>query len=84
MVLVDPIKLTPSGAALPEDRELYGRSLADGMESILKKKIDPEDRFRIADEMKALNWSRLVESLAGIYDRLMKNSPNIIVFRITL
>ena len=65
MVLVDPIQLTPSGEALPEDRALYARSLADGMESILKKKIDPEDRFRIAEEMKSLNWSRLVNPWPG-------------------
>lgn len=77
MVLVDPIKLTPSGAALPEAREAYAYSLADGMESILKKKIDPEDRFRIlpkTEEMKSLNWSRLVESLAEIYDRLLRKA----------
>ncbi len=74
VVLVDPIKLTPSGAALTKDREVYARSLADGMESILNKKIDPEDRYRIAEEMKSLNWSRLVESLTGIYDRLLRKA----------
>jgi glycosyltransferase involved in cell wall biosynthesis len=74
VVLVDPIKLTPSGAALTKDREVYARSLADGMESILNKKIDPEDRYRIAEEMKSLNWSRLVESLTEIYDRLLRKA----------
>ena len=72
VVLVDPIKLTPSGQALPGDRQVYACNLADGMEAILKKKIDPEDRIRIADAMKSLSWSRLVESLVKIYDRLLK------------
>ncbi len=53
---------------------MYARSLADGMASILNKKIDPEDRYHIADEMKSLNWSRLVESLAEIYDRLLSKA----------
>jgi hypothetical protein len=75
-VLVDPIKLTPTGEALPEDRVVYARSLADGMERILKKKIGPKDRLRIADAMKSLSWSRLVESLSKIYDRLLRKTLN--------
>jgi glycosyltransferase involved in cell wall biosynthesis len=75
-VLVDPIKLTPTGEALPEDRAAYARSLADGMEAVLKKKIDPEDRIRIAEAMKPLSWSRLVESLSKIYDRLVEQAPS--------
>jgi glycosyltransferase involved in cell wall biosynthesis len=74
VVLVDPIKLTLTGEALPEDRVVYARSLADGMETILKKKIDPRDRLRIADAMKSLSWSRLVESLSKIYDRLLRKT----------
>lgn len=74
VVLVDPIKLTPTGGALPEDRVVYARRLADGMETILKKKIESEDRIRIADAMKSLSWSRLVESLSKIYDRLLKKA----------
>ena len=38
----------------------------------LKKKIEPEDRIRIADAMKSLSWSRLVDSLSKIYERLLK------------
>jgi len=74
VVLVDPIKLTPAGEALPENRVVYARSLADGMEAILKKKIDPKNRIRIADAMKSLGWSRLVESLTKIYDRLLRKT----------
>ena len=74
VALVDPIKLTPTGQALPEDRVVYARSLADGMESILKKKVGPRDRIRIADAMKFLSWSRLVESLSKIYDRLLRKA----------
>lgn len=70
-VLVDPIKLTPGGEALPEYREVYAIGLADGMETILKKKIEPVDRTRIADAMTSLSWSRLVESLSQIYDSLI-------------
>ncbi len=70
-VLVDPISLTSGGEALPDERETYALRLADGMEMILKRKIDPEDRARIAEAMKSLSWSRLVESLATIYDRLV-------------
>jgi glycosyltransferase involved in cell wall biosynthesis len=71
-VLVDPIQLTPAGEALPEHRQAYALNLADGMETILVKKIDPLDRARIADAMTPLSWSRLVESLAEIYDRLLR------------
>ena len=71
-VLVEPIKLTLTGEALPEDRARYAGSLADGMETILKKKIEPEDRIRIADAMKSLSWGRLVDSLSKIYERLLK------------
>jgi len=35
------------------------------------KKIDPKDRIRMADAMKSLSWSRLVESSSEIYDRLV-------------
>lgn len=73
-VLVDPIKLISAGEALPEHREAYALNLADGMETILKKRIDPKDRTRIADAMKPLSWSRLVESLAKIYDRLLRKA----------
>ena len=73
-VLVDSIKLTPTGEALPEHRQAYALNLADGMETILKKKIGPNDRTRIADAMKPLSWSRLVESLAKIYDRLLRKA----------
>ena len=52
------------------------QKLADGMEAILKKKIDPKDRLRIADAMKSLSWSRLVESLSKIYDRLLRKTLN--------
>ena len=75
-VLVDPIKLAPTGKALPKDRVVYARSLADGMETIIKKKIGPKDRLRIADAMKSLSWSRLVESLSKIYDRLLRKTLN--------
>lgn len=74
VVLVDPIKLTPTGEALQQDRDVYALSLADGMETILKKKIDPQDRIRIADAMKSLSWGRLVQSLAQIYDRLLQKA----------
>lgn len=73
-VLVDPIKLTHAGEALPEQRAAYALNLADGMETILKKKIDPKDRTRIAEAMKPLSWSRLVESLATIYDGLLRKA----------
>ena len=66
--------MTPSGEALPEHRQAYALNLADGMEAILKKKIGPQDRARIADAMKPLSWSRLVESLAKIYDRLLSQA----------
>ena len=72
VILVDPVKLTSTGEAMPADRALYARSLAAGIEAILKKKIKPADRRRIADAMKHLSWSRLVESLSKIYDRLLK------------
>jgi len=75
-VLVDPINLTAAGEVLTGNRVVYARSLADGMETILKKKIDPKDRFRIADAMKALSWSRLAESLSKIYDRLLQKTIN--------
>jgi glycosyltransferase involved in cell wall biosynthesis len=74
VVLVDPIKLTPTGEALPAERAVYALSLADGMETLLKKKISPEDRRGIADAMKSLSWSRLVDSLSKIYDRLLRKS----------
>ena len=70
-VLIDPIKLAPGGEALPEHREAYAIRLADGMESILKKKIEPVDRIRVARAMRSLSWSRLVESLNNIYDMLL-------------
>ena len=73
-VLVDPIQLTAGGQALPQQREVYAISLADGMQSILKKKIGPRDRTRIADAMKPLSWGRLVKSLSGIYDRLLRQA----------
>jgi glycosyltransferase involved in cell wall biosynthesis len=73
-VLVDPIKLTPGGEALPEHRDVYALSLADGMETILKKKIDPADRIRTAEAMRSLSWSRLVKSLSKIYDRLFSTA----------
>jgi glycosyltransferase involved in cell wall biosynthesis len=82
-VLVDPIKLTSTGEALPAARAAYALSLTDGIETILEKKIDPEDRIRIADAMKPLSWSRLVENLATIYDRLLSkalSSPDIVDF----
>jgi glycosyltransferase involved in cell wall biosynthesis len=71
-VLIEPIELTSTGEALPEDRARYARSLADGIETILMKKIEPEDRIHIADAMKSLSWSRLVDSLSKIYERLLK------------
>jgi glycosyltransferase involved in cell wall biosynthesis len=74
VVMVDPIKLTPAGEALPEDRIVYARDLADGIEAILEKKIESKDRIRIAEAMKSLSWSRLVESLSKIYDRLLKKA----------
>ena len=74
VVLVDPIELTATGNALPEDRARYARSLAGGMVSILKKEIGPEDRIRIADAMKSLSWSKLVDSLLKIYERLLKTN----------
>ena len=74
VVLVDPIKLTPAGEALPADRAVYARNLADGMESILKMGIDSKDRIRIAAAMKSLSWRRLVESLSKIYDRLVQKA----------
>ncbi len=70
-VMVDPIKLAPGGEALPEHREAYATCLANGMETILKKKIEPVDRIRIADAMRSLSWSRLVVSLSNIYDMLL-------------
>ena len=73
-VPVNPIKLTKEGAALAEDRQVYAGNLAGGMETILQGKIDSNDRIRIASAMKFLSWSRLVESLSRIYDRLSKNS----------
>ena len=69
-VLVDPIELTLAGEAMPEDRARYAGRLADGMETILRKKIAEEDRIRIADAMKTLSWGRLVDSLSKIYERL--------------
>ena len=74
VVLVDPIRLTTSGEALPGDRAEYARHLAAGMESTLKKKIGPDDRMRIAEAMKPLSWGRLVESLSEIYDRLFRKA----------
>jgi glycosyltransferase involved in cell wall biosynthesis len=74
VVLVDPIRLTSSGEALPGEREVYARSLADGMETILNKKMNPRDRIRIADAMRPLSWGRLVESLSNIYDRLLRKA----------
>ena len=74
VVLVDPIKLTPTGEALPAERAVYALNLADGMETLLKKKIGPEDRRGIADAMKSLSWGRLVDSLSTIYDRLLRKS----------
>jgi glycosyltransferase involved in cell wall biosynthesis len=73
-VLVDPIRLASSGEALPADRAEYARSLAAGMESIIKKDIEPDDRMQIAEAMKPLSWGRLVESLSKIYDRLFKEA----------
>ncbi len=73
-VLVDPIRLTSGGEALPDAREAYALSLADGMQSILNRNIDPTDRVRIADAMRPLSWSRLVDSLAKIYDRLLEDA----------
>lgn len=73
-VPVDPIKLTKQGDALPEDRGVYAIKLAGGMKTILDKKIDFNDRIRIADSMKSLRWDRLVESLLKIYRRLSKTS----------
>ena len=74
VVLVDPIRLTSSGEALPGERDVYARSLADGMETILNKKMNPRDRIRIADAMRPLSWGRLVESLSNIYDRLLRKA----------
>lgn len=73
-VSVDPIKLTKEGFALPEDRAAYAIKLADGIETILQKKIDSNDRIRIANAMKSLKWGRLVESLSKIYNKLSKGS----------
>jgi glycosyltransferase involved in cell wall biosynthesis len=70
-ILVDPIKLTSDGEALPDERAAYALSLADGMQRILNMNIGSAERTRIAHAMKPLSWSRLVESLAQIYDRLL-------------
>ena len=56
--LVEPINLTVEGDALPEDRAIYALHLADGIENILKKGIDQNDRASIAGAMKSLSWSR--------------------------
>jgi len=64
--------LTKQGDALPEDRGVYAIKLAGGMKTILDKKIDFNDRTRIADAMKSLRWDRLVESLLKIYHKLSK------------
>ena len=74
VVLVDPIRLTSTGEALPADRAEYARNLAAGMEAIIKRDIGPDDRMHIADAMKPLSWGRLVESLSEIYDRLFKEA----------
>jgi glycosyltransferase involved in cell wall biosynthesis len=73
-VLVDPIHLTSDGEALPHERAAYAVSLADGMERILNMNIGSAERDRIAEAMKPLSWSRLVESLTQIYDRLLADS----------
>ncbi|NNG01339.1 MAG: glycosyltransferase family 4 protein [Desulfobacteraceae bacterium] len=73
-VLVDPIKLTGTGEALPGDRDTYARNLADGIEAVLNKKIRPDDRLRIAEAMKPLSWGRLVKSLSGIYDQVLEKA----------
>ncbi len=70
-ILVDPINLTSGGEALPDERAAYALSLADGMQSILARNFGPAERARIAEAMKPLSWSRLVDSLAKIYDRLL-------------
>jgi hypothetical protein len=41
------------------------------MQRILNMNIGSAERTRIAHAMKPLSWSRLVESLAQIYDRLL-------------
>jgi len=69
-VLVDPIDLTPDGDARTEDRVAYARRLADGIAGILNREINPQERSRIAEAMRPLSWGRLVDALAGIYDRL--------------
>jgi glycosyltransferase involved in cell wall biosynthesis len=74
VVAVDPIKLTGEGLALPEDRSVYAINLADGIETILQRKFDLNDRIHIADAMKFLSWGRLVNSLSKIYDKLSKAS----------
>jgi glycosyltransferase involved in cell wall biosynthesis len=68
--LVDPIDLTPDGHARTEDRVAYARRLADGIAGILNREIGLRERARIAEAMRPLSWSRLVDALAGIYDRL--------------
>lgn len=70
--LVEPINLTVEGDALPEARAIYALNLADGIENIFKNRIDQNDRALIAAAMKSLTWSRLVKSLAKIYNKLLE------------
>ncbi len=69
--LVDPITLSAGGEPRPEDRNIFAHSLADGMADILGRAIGEPERMRIAEAMRPLSWGRLVESLSGIYDRLV-------------
>jgi glycosyltransferase involved in cell wall biosynthesis len=69
-VLVDPIALGAGGTATPEARTAYADNLAAGIQAVLEREIDATARDRIAAAMTHLTWGRLVENLAGIYDRV--------------
>ncbi|MBI9086686.1 MAG: glycosyltransferase family 4 protein [Desulfobacterales bacterium] len=73
-VLVDPIKTTPDGEILPQDRSIYAGNIAAGIETILNQAIGGKERTLIADAMKHLRWDGLVKNLLRIYDRALDDA----------